>query len=280
MIPSYSILISWQRSQHLHALLPILHIEIFWKDYPAKHFLKLIVAMSDHTTFNTPRRYCEYNDGRISRRYITRTLDRPQHHVRTDKIGSRHDDWRRRDAIDLQCSTQLTKALIKDREDQLWATNPANRKGVDPLANVMGWFSGHLAQTAWVERKTRCYRRIRPASEQRARKRNTPLHRAYQLAKAEREAGEGHRANVLTVHEQGRLRAAVNNPSFLIMAEAENAEDDALKQKYEREDELKSILATLATAMPGPEQPHVMTPPRTPPAMHPDRLAQLNLASF
>lgn len=244
-----------------------------------------LLTLSDWTVFipvqmtsSTPRGYCEYKNGRISRRYLTRTVHDPQHDIRTDKIGSRHDEWRRKDSIDLQCSTRHTKDLVRAREDQLWETNPRNRKGVDPLANVVGWYSGCIDQKAWLERKLRCYRRMRPASELRARKGNDALIQAYQLAKALREAEEGPSANVLTPHEQGRLRAAVNEASVLAMSETKQAEAEAAQRKEEREAELKSILASLAAVAPtamAPQDPQVITPPSTPPPMEPDYVQQL-----
>lgn len=227
---------------------------------------------------NTPRRYCEYNSGRISRRYLNRTQEDPQHHIRTDKIGSRHDEWRRKDTLDLQCSTYHTKELTREREDQLWATNPRNRRGNDPLANLIGWYAGDIDQTAWNERSVRCYRRIKPASELRSRKKNSALHRAHQKAKAEREAEEGESANVLTPHEQSRLRALVNDASYLALTEARKVEEEAMQQKEEREAELKNILASLTTVIPVVATPD-RSPVVTPIQMHPDRMAQLAVPS-
>lgn len=224
---------------------------------------------------HAPRRYCEYNNGHISRTYLKRTFNDPQHHIRTDRIGSRYAEWSRKDTLDLQCSTEHTKQLIRDREDQLWKTNPKNREGVDPLANSIGWYSGHIDHTAWIERKVRCHRRIRPASELRNRKRNSALRQAYQTAKAQRETQEGEDANVLTPHEQGRIKALGLSLSYLALAEAKRkAETEASEQKEQRAEELQSILASLATGAPAVTAPELI--PIVPTIqMHPDRLAQL-----
>lgn len=231
--------------------------------------------MPVQTISNTPRRYCEDNNGCLSRRYLNRTQEGPQHHIRTDRIGSQHNEWRRKDTLDLQCATQHTKEVTRDREDQLWATARRNRKWrTDPLANVVGWYSGHLDHTPWIERKVRCYRRIRPASELRNKKKHSMLRQAYQNVKAQREAEEGESANALTAHEHTRLRTMVNDASFLASIEAKKAEEEASNKKEEREEELKGLLAILTTVVPVAVTPEP-SPATTPLQMHPHRMAQL-----
>lgn len=200
-------------------------------------------------------------------------FDTSQHHIRTDRIGSRFEDWRRKDASDLQCSTQHTKSLIRDREDQLWETDRRNRNGVDPLANVVGWHLGHIDRTAWLNRKVRCYRRIRSASELRAGRRNVALRQAYEKVKAERVAQEVESGNILTAHEQSRFRAMAGDPSYTMMAQArKEAELEAARQK-ERDVELKNILASLATVAPAAKVPDITSAPST--YIHADRMAQM-----
>lgn len=237
--------------------------------------------MSENTTTHAPRRYCEYNNGRICRKYLTRTRDDPQHHIRTDRIGSRNDAWSQKDATDLQCSTLRTKESIRDREDQLWETNPRNRKGINPLANVVGWYSGHIDTKAWTERKVRCHRRILPASESRMKRRNSKQHAAYLAVKAEREAEEGPATSILTSHEQGILKALQNDVAFEGIRKAKEVEAQAAQRKLQQEEELKKILASFAPAAAAPyvlENSQATTPPGTPLQMHPDRFARVGTA--